>query len=106
MHSLFSLHFFVASSKFPLTDSKSEYKPTIGEEFWSIGNPLGHPGVMTQYTYKRTEGPGDSTYVFLGYAPPGQSGAPIFNDRGEVIAMVVTYDEEKQEVYALPSFLF
>ena len=87
----------------PYVVSQSEYKPTIGEGFYFIGNAGGHTGVIIMMTFLRAD---KNAYIFQGSVRGGGAGAPIFNDRGEVIAMVVSYDEEKQEVYALPSFLF
>lgn len=73
--------------------SLAEELPLSGEEVLILGNPLGFPRVATrgtvlEYRQVRINGPPEQVMEIKAPIHQGNSGSPVFNEGGEVVAVV------------------
>jgi len=72
--------------------------PQVGERVYVIGSPLGLEASVTEGIVSsiRPQSSGVNLLQFTAPVAPGSSGSPVFNEKGEVVAMVTMMIKEGQ----------
>ncbi len=94
---------FKAINSFPYTITKNN--ADLGEEFFTLGYPRNEIVYGEGYVSAKSGNEGDSaSYQLTVSANPGNSGAPVINKNGEIIAIITAKDTKADGVvYAAKS---
>jgi len=81
----------IAGKDLPVVKLESEFTPKAGDELLIIGNPLGFSGVVNKVKVTgkaRLKNWEEPVIMIRGPIHKGNSGSPVFNSEGNVVAVV------------------